>query len=357
MSIRLDGKTYTVIVNYKVGTSYKRKVKRGFTTKKSAQQYEAQLITQLSAGYTPDANNVLFIDYYDKWLTKHLSYGLKPQTVANHKWTQQYVHTHLSGITLAQMDRNRFQQIIDQYALEHKASTTKQVALRIGMPLKEAFNTGVINVDPTYKIKINGEKSKDSSLKFLEEDELNQLLSYIESDTTANLYNFVIYTLALSGARAGEALALTFSDINETNKTLRINKTKTNIRPHQYTQPKTSSSIRTISMPDRWFTQLAKIKATYSDFDEHFFGESTDQSSLLRRFKKILSQLGIKQISLHGLRHTHASYLINHNVDIAYVSERLGHSNITVTQNTYFHLLQKTRQSEANKAINLLNKS
>jgi integrase len=356
MSIKQEGKTYTAIISYKVGSKYKRKVKRGFLTKKSAQQYEAQMVTKLADGYTPDASEMLFVDYYDKWLATHLSYGLKPQTIVNHKWTQQYVHEHLEGITLEQMDRNRLQQVIDEYGFNHKASTTKQVALRIGMPLKEAFNTGLIRTDPTYKIKINGASSKNASLKFLEEEDLNNLLNFIETEDTPDLYHFVIYTLALSGARAGEILALTFADINKADKTLRINKTKTNIAPHQYTQPKTRSSIRTISMPERWFTQLQKIESSYPNLDEHFFGETTDQSNILRRLKKILTKIDAKQITLHGLRHTHASYLINHNIDVAYVSERLGHSNITITQNTYFHLLQQTRESEANKAINLFDK-
>ena len=69
----------------------------------------------------------------------------------------------------------------------------------------------------------------------------------------------------------------------------------------------------------------------------------------------MVKELGIKPITLHGLRHTHASLLISKGIDVAYVSERLGHSNVTITQNTYFHLLANERQTEAQKALSLLN--
>lgn len=58
---------------------------------------------------------------------------------------------------------------------------------------------------------------------------------------------------------------------------------------------------------------------------------------------------------MHGLRHTHASLLISKGVDVAYVSERLGHSTVTVTQNTYYHFLQNERKNEAQNTLDLLN--
>ncbi|QIL51268.1 tyrosine-type recombinase/integrase [Weissella coleopterorum] len=59
-------------------------------------------------------------------------------------------------------------------------------------------------------------------------------------------------------------------------------------------------------------------------------------------------------ISPNGLRHTHASTLINHDVDIKYVSARLGHSSISVTQNVYTHLLSSKINLEAGKTLDIL---
>jgi integrase len=61
-----------------------------------------------------------------------------------------------------------------------------------------------------------------------------------------------------------------------------------------------------------------------------------------------------KQITFHGLRHTHASYLISNGANISYVSKRLGHKNIAVTMEVYSHLLQDAQQSEDKKAMQLL---
>lgn len=355
MSVKKDGKTYTAIISYKENGKYRRKVKRGFSKKSEALIFEAQWITKLSEGYLPSETETLFVDYYDEWLESHIKSGIKTQTIVNHEWTQRYVHEKLSGITLNKLTKPVFQKFIDEYGETHRASSTKQLYLRVSMPLKEAFNSGIIKSDPTYKIRITGSKSKNSDLKFLEEEDLNKLLTYIENEDPVILSHFVIYTLALSGMRAGESLALTFNDIDEINKTISINKNKTNRTPHEYTSPKSQSSIRTITMPDRWFKQFNKFKKIMpiNEFDEHFFGESTDQSNILRRLKKILLEINAKEISLHGLRHTHASFLINHGVDIAYVSERLGHSNVSITQKTYFHLLKTNRDKSSEQSLNL----
>lgn len=138
------------------------------------------------------------------------------------------------------------------------------------------------------------------------------------------------------------------------NKTVSVTKSKTNRVPYQYVEPKTHRSIREVAMPDKYFKQLERFKQTVPTPDEHIFGEKTTQSVLSYHLKVIEKQLGLKNVSFHGLRHTHASILISKGVDIAYVSERLGHSSVVITQKTYFHLLSEKRSSEEQKTLDLL---
>ncbi|MCK8627659.1 tyrosine-type recombinase/integrase [Fructobacillus cardui] len=68
----------------------------------------------------------------------------------------------------------------------------------------------------------------------------------------------------------------------------------------------------------------------------------------------LLEKLGAKQIKMHGLRHTHASYLLANDVDIQYVSERLGHAGVDITMKVYAHLMKEKRFKEKDKTIRLL---
>ncbi|MFL1695877.1 site-specific integrase [Weissella kandleri] len=132
-------------------------------------------------------------------------------------------------------------------------------------------------------------------------------------------------------------------------------KSKSAHRPFVYSNTKTKSSIREIEMPDKFFTQLNRYIEECSPLDEHIFGETTDTKIINKKLQALLESIGSsKIISPHGLRHTHASVLINHGVDIQYVSERLGHSNVSITQTVYTHLLDTKRGLEADKTLDIL---
>lgn len=85
----------------------------------------------------------------------------------------------------------------------------------------------------------------------------------------------------------------------------------------------------------------------------HFLGDNHEQNYYTRVLKLILQVIHAKRITFHGFSHTHASYLIKNGVDIAYVSERLRHNNVSITEKNYFHLLKDKRESEDEKTLNL----
>lgn len=354
MSVEKRGKTWRVVTVYYDGGNRKRKIKSGFKTKTEAKNYDEDMKYKMRDGYDLVKSETMFVDYYDEWLANHIKSGIKQQTILNHIATQTIVHEHLQNVMLKDMTKRRFQQFLDELSTTRTASSVHQISMRVGMCLKEAFSDGIIKTDPTFNMKFKGSHdSKSSENKFLEEDDYNKLIAYIEH-APMTLANFAIYTAALSGMRAGEVLALTYKDINVDNKTVSVTKSKTNRVPYQYVEPKTHRSIREIAMPDKYFKQLERFKQTVPTPDEHIFGEKTTQSVPSYHLKVIEKQLGLKNVSFHGLRHTHASILISKGVDIAYVSERLGHSSVVITQKTYFHLLSEKRSSEEQKTLDLL---
>ncbi|MEC2597001.1 site-specific integrase, partial [Bacillus cereus] len=137
--------------------------------------------------------------------------------------------------------------------------------------------------------------------------------------------------------------ALTWEDINFEEKTININKTEFN---RKITKPKTKSSNRIIMLPSlvidllknlkEHATVKSPIKINYVVFGE--FYTSISASTLDRKYTNYVLNAGVKRILLHEFRHSHASYLINKGVSPLIVAQRLGHSDVAATLNTYSHL-------------------
>ncbi|MBS0950452.1 site-specific integrase [Weissella minor] len=349
---RKRGKTWQARIIYTTPSGErKQEDKSGFKTKAAASAYEAKRRTEIYEGKTTN-DHILFTEYYDDWLKIHLNQNLKTQTICNHTSTQRIVHEYFKNFYLNEITRKDMQKFVNDFASTHKASTTKQTFIRIAMPLKEAFNDGLLKKNPTSDIKIPKDSEVPQGINYLENSDMTNLLDYIE-ETEITAQTFAIYIALLSGMRLGEILALTYDDIDTDNKTISITRNKTNQYPFEYTTPKTISSIRIISMPENFFKQLKRYQETHPNADQHFLGDNHEQHYYTRVLKLILKEINAKPITFHGLRHTHASYLINNGVDVAYVSERIGHSNIAITQKTYFHLLDNKRKSEQQKAMEL----
>lgn len=181
----------------------------------------------------------------------------------------------------------------------------------------------------------------------------------------------VMEVLYLTGMRISELLALTYSSIDLQNKKLSIHQNviygidaTTGKYSMQISTPKTESSIRIISIPDR----VIEIYLTYLEESQQYTNFSTDwfifttsdktkpllYSSVLHRYNMMFKRLDIPQIRFHDFRHSHASLLINGGADALLVKERLGHATVTTTLDTYAHLFPEKDDSILNYLNQLL---
>ena len=164
--------------------------------------------------------------------------------------------------------------------------------------------------------------------------EFNTFIEYVAPKTYQLFFKFLYW----SGCRRGEAIALCKEDIqgNKVNisKTMRYAK-------YGFKKPKTDSSIRSIQIDDELLKELQPLIERANPFI--FGGEHPLSTTYIEKtFKKGIELSGVKPIRIHDLRHSHATLLINHGVNIVAVSKRLGHSTIEQTLKTYTHLLEKT---------------
>ena len=138
--------------------------------------------------------------------------------------------------------------------------------------------------------------------------------------------------------RIGEVLALTPNDVDFKNKTVSIIKTK--LTNGEISSPKTLSSIRTIEISDF----IAKLLLDFISNKEFIFKIT---------YKTITRHLQPLNINSHIFRHTHVALLIEENIPIKVISERLGHSDINTTLSIYTHVTKNMKINLRNKLDNL----
>lgn len=199
----------------------------------------------------------------------------------------------------------------------------------------------------------------------------NEFMRFVDVITDDLVYKTFFIFLFYTGCRLGEALAISYNDVDFINKTITINKSITNKilkeqsqKNFKVTTPKNNGSIRTILICNYLQKILLDYVNTYPDTknSEFLFGcdKPLDDNTIYRRLIKYANIAEVKKIRIHDFRHSHASYLIHLGANILLVSKRLGHTNTQQTLNTYSHLYPNSEIELINKmnefGQNLVNK-
>lgn len=206
------------------------------------------------------------------------------------------------------------------------------------------------------------QQNKEHKVKFFSNQELKQFLDYLDGldlSSYENFFDYVLYkTLLASGCRIGEALALEWSDIDLENGTISISKT---LNRYQKTNtPKSKAGLRDIEI-DKATVLLLKQYKNRQQVQSWQLGRSEDivftpfttkyaYACLLRkRLQKHFKAANVPDISFHGFRHTHATIMLYAGIEAKDLQYRLGHSNISMTLNTYVHATKEG----AKKAVSI----
>ncbi|HET4468864.1 TPA: tyrosine-type recombinase/integrase [Streptococcus pneumoniae] len=206
------------------------------------------------------------------------------------------------------------------------------------------------------------QQNKEHKVKFFSNQELKQFLDYLEDldqSSYENFFDYVLYkTLLASGCRIGEALALEWSDIDLKKGIISISKTLN--RYQETNTPKSKASLREIDI-DKATVSLLKQYKKRQQVQSWQLGRSEGivftpfttkyaYACLLRkRLQSHFKGAGVPDISFHGFRHTHATIMLYAGIEAKDLQYRLGHSNISMTLNTYVHATKEG----AKKAVSI----
>lgn len=195
----------------------------------------------------------------------------------------------------------------------------------------------------------SSKKSTEKHLSFVESE---RLLQKIWSRLNEGLGYSLLLLAITSGMRYEELIGLTRKDFDFVNNTISINKTwgyKKN-SPKGFGPTKNEQSNRTIKMDIKTMNYFARLfKSTPTNIDQLVFYSPSSKYKVIsntnanKLLKKVLDELKIHSITIHGLRHTHGSILLYKKASIHYVSERLGHGDIETTLKVYTHVLKELR--------------
>lgn len=344
---KMNNGRYRVFISYKTPNGdYKRFTKAGFLTKTDANNYainkEAEKINDRLEGTVQQ--DELLSKYFKDWYLVYKT-NRSNRTLRQYENTLMVINKYIPNATVKTLTRREFQQFVNEYGTTHARQTVNKHIGHIKTMYLEAVEQFNLKTNPTKNINIvaNG-KIQNKDDKFLEFDDYKKLLDYVSDNLDLN--SFMIYTGLLSGARYGELAALDDSDIDKKNKVIHITKS-TDIN-NEVKTPKTKNSIRDVSMPDKWFVQYDK----YTHKSDRLFDITSN--GINKALRLLCNQLDIKSVTFHALRHTHASILLSNDISLQYVSERLGHANLSITQEVYAHFLDKKRTVENSKTMDLL---
>ncbi len=293
------------------------------------------------------SNTVLFKDYYAQWVKVYKEGAIRKVTLDKYLMTQAWLEKLIPTLKLCEMSRITYQQLLNDYSQTHERQTTMDFHHQLKGAIIDAVDEGLIERDPTRKIIIKGKTPVEKKIKYLNQFELHSLLKSLNLGKEVN-WDWFILLVAKTGLRFSEALALTPKDFDFAHQTLSVSKTwDYKGEKGGFLPTKNKSSIRKIKIDWQTVVQFSELlkdlpaEKPFFQVKERVYN-STVNDILERHCKSI----DIPVISVHGLRHTHASILLFAGVSIGSVARRLGHASMTTTQKTYLHIIHELENQD-----------
>ncbi|PTI57990.1 site-specific integrase [Staphylococcus warneri] len=351
--------------------------KTGFKRKSDAKHHAELIERQIRNGDYIAPSTYTFKQVAEDWI-KQYSNEVKISSVRAREKAIYHAVERFNTYPIQSIKKHDYQRFVDDMSTLYSKNYVDSIVASTNMIFKYAYEMKLIKTLPNEGIKrpkkkVSVEELENNEIhkKFLEKDELFEFLQ-VAKNQHAPLNSFEIFTtLAYTGCRAGEILALKWSDIDFDNNTISITKTyynpNNNKKKYQILTPKTESSIGKISVDPNVIKMLSDYKINVQDqWKNELYNDNdfvfTDNNGYPLVMKKlsmwiqtIMSRTNIlKNISTHSFRYTHCALLIEAGVHIKEIQERLRHKDINTTMNIYAKITNSYKKDASQKFSQLM---
>ncbi|KYD11044.1 site-specific integrase [Heyndrickxia sporothermodurans] len=342
--------------------------RRGFKTKKEAQAVAAKLEQEIANGILINNNNLTYSEVFDQWFSNH-SKTIKISTKKSiESKFKKHILPRFGKLKMKEITRPYCQKMINEIA--QTITSVNDIRIQANQVFKYALKMDIISKNPLEHVSIPrqqkeliSEENETLERNYWKKDEIKQFLTITKQELSFRdhiLFHLLIYT----GGRKGEILALTWDDIDFDAGSIRFAKTLFhNKGKFIFQTSKTKESKRLISLDTKTLSSLKKWRirqkeenlANANTSGENKMVFTRDDGSPLRlaypneKLDIVIKKNNLHRITIHGLRHTHASLLFEAGASIKEVQERLGHSDIQMTMNIYTHVTDTLKEQTAQK--------
>lgn len=349
--------------------------RRNFKTEKEADlAYSRAKIAFEDGMYNKKTTDYTFKEVYNQWFNVYKN-TVKESTFVK---TEQIFNNHIlpkfNNQRISQIQPFQLQNAVNEWHL--KLKKYRLIFNYLQRIFKYAYVQEYIAKNPSEKVIVPTKKIKYKNRKttkdFYSKRELEYFLKILKENESLKWYT-VFRLLAYSGIRRGEAMALTWEDVDFHENTLNIDKTLAQGEDNALIvqPPKSEESTRKISLDLGTLQALKQWKIEQAEFllslgfnamqpNQLAFSNERNNSHLnLSAFRAALVRIckrnDLEMINIHGFRHTHASLLFEAGLQMEEVKERLGHSKIETTMDIYTHVTPERREKAGEKFANFMN--
>ncbi|MGI2329703.1 tyrosine-type recombinase/integrase [Planococcus sp. YIM B11945] len=347
----------------------KSTTRRGFKRKSDAEKAAAKLLRELMTG-EEKKEDITFEEVFNEWYEKHKR-KIKPSTrYTKESKFRKHILPHFAKLKMKDITRAYCQKYVNDLA-DHMTSY-KDYVIQANLVFKYAMRNDYLFKNPMGQIEYPMEEEQfladnEKEMKFWEKDVFQKVISKGEQELPFRDY-LMIRLFLVSGLRKGELSGLLETSLIEETNSVRVARTVFwRSKEFFLMTPKTKNSLRDVEVDEQTFKLLKQLVKMNKELRmvngnpkvDKFLFPRQDLKPLRSAYPndvlaRLCKRIGVEDIGVHGLRHTHASMLFASGASMKDVQERLGHARLDTTMNLYTHITKERKQETTKKFVDYM---